>query len=482
MVKKSSTKKVKGKHRKATTKKSEALVAGPIIPITPNTPYGQCSERLSAFGGLLALVKFLELISFEELFAQHYVRPKRQPKLGSYRMVAGILMLLFIGFQRLGHFAYVRMDPMLCGILGVASLPVVSTFWRYLRSMAESQSKALIGLGGALRAKVWALCQLKYRSIHIDIDTTTTTVYGQIEGGRMGQGGHKGLRPVLCFINETREYLCGSQRQGTTITNQEMVEQIRQSPKLLPKEVKKVQVRADGEFIGWNGIQACEEAGYTYIIGNRRCTPVFKKNGWYRHGEYDYNQTEYQPHQWSQARRFVVMRLRKQPVAERQLSLLVQENYSYRVFVTNETKKAHLVIAEYDGRAGVEPLIGEAQREGVLAIASKKFATHHAFFQVVMLAYNIWRWMKLLAGHQQQSTQKDTVAERAQRVSVLPEHTLRIARLKMLFVAAKLCVHSNRGQVYYSIHEARATGLIDFMKYLDKRRAERMDELRPLAA
>jgi len=90
--------------------------------------------------------------------------------------------------------------------------------------------------------------------------------------------------------------------------------------------------------------------------------------------------------------------------------------------------------------------------------------------------------MKLLAGHQQQATQKDTVSERAQRVSVLPEHTLRIARLKMLFVAAKLCVHSNRGQVYYSIHEARATGLIDFMKYLDKRRAERMDELRPLAA
>ena len=329
MVKTSSTQKSKSQRAKRTTKKVDAVVARPIIPITPNTPYGECSERLSAFGGLLALVKFWELIGFEELFAQHYVRPKREPKLGSYRMVAGILMLLFIGFQRLGHFAYVRMDPILCGILRVATLPAVSTFWRYLRSMAQAQSKALIGLSGAVRAKVWALCQLKYRSIHIDIDTTTTTVYGHIEGGRMGHGGHKGLRPVLCFINETREYLCGSQRQGTTITNQEMVEQIRQFPSLLPKQVKKVQVRADGEFIGYHGIEACEEAGYTYIIGNRRCTPVFKKSGWYRHGEYDYNETRYQPHEWPQARRFVVMRLRKEQAVERQLSLPIHDNYTY---------------------------------------------------------------------------------------------------------------------------------------------------------
>src|SRR3989304_6172479 len=73
--------------------------------ITAETPYGECTERLTAFGGLLALVKFLDLIGFEKAFAHHYVPPKREPKLGGYCMVVGILMLLFIGFQRLGHFA-----------------------------------------------------------------------------------------------------------------------------------------------------------------------------------------------------------------------------------------------------------------------------------------------------------------------------------------------------------------------------------------
>ncbi len=44
--------------------------------------YGECSERLTAFGGLLALVKFLDLIGFEEKLRIHYVHPQRESKLG----------------------------------------------------------------------------------------------------------------------------------------------------------------------------------------------------------------------------------------------------------------------------------------------------------------------------------------------------------------------------------------------------------------
>jgi hypothetical protein len=183
--------------------------------ITPDTPYGECSERLTAFGGLLALVKFLDLIGFEKAFESHYVHPTREPKLGGYRMVLGMLMLLFIGFQRLGHFAYVRTDAMVCGVLRVGVLPAVSTFWRYLTSLGIVQSASLLRLGAALRARVWTLCAYAPRRVTVNIDTTVATVYGAIEGARKGHNtkhrGKKGLRPVLCFLDETREYLCGTQ-------------------------------------------------------------------------------------------------------------------------------------------------------------------------------------------------------------------------------------------------------------------------------
>ncbi len=441
--------------------------------ITPETPYGECSERLTAFGGLLALVKFLDLIGFDKAFKEHYVHPKRAPKLGGYRMVLGMLMLLFIGFQRLGHFAYVRTDAMVCGVLRVAVLPAVSTFWRYLTSLGIVQSASLLRLGSALRAKVWVLCDYAPREVTVNIDTTVATVYGDIEGARKGHNtkhrGKKGLRPVLCFLEETREYLCGTQRRGETISNEEVDRQIRQFRKQLPECVRKVHVRGDGEFIGWDSVKACLDEGFLFTFGNKRCDPPFRKRGWYRHGDYEYNECVYQPMGWDQPCRFVVMRIREDQRGDRQLKLLESENYLYRMFVTNEKGKPHRVIDNYDQRANVENLIGEAQREGVLAIPSKRFQAHHAYFQIVMLAYNLWRWMKLLAGHAQRKKEVGENVEMSRQLT-MPDHTLRIARLKMLFVAAKIRSHGNRDEIRYSAHDQRAAGLMDFLGYLDRRR------------
>jgi hypothetical protein len=428
---------------------------------------------LTAFGGLLALVKFLDLIGFEEVFEAHYVHPRREPKLGGYRMVLGMLMLLFIGFQRLGHFTYVRGDAMVCGILRVGSLPAVSTFWRYLRSLSIVQSASLVRMGAPLRTKVWGLCGYAPKRVTVNIDTTVSTVYGRIEGARKGYNtkhrGKKGLRPVLCFVAETREYLCGCQRRGQTLESKEVARQIRQFRSLLPACVEKIRVRGDGEMLGWESVKAALEEGVTYIFGNRRCEPPFPDDGWYRHGEHEYNECMYQPHGWKKACRFVAMRIRKDQLGDRQLRLLESENYVHRVFVTNDRRRPHRVIDDYDQRADAENLIGEAQREGVLAIPSRSFQAHHAFFQIVMLAYNLWRWMKMLAGHAAKERQAGRRVPESAHIR-MPDHTIRIARLKMLFVAAKIMFHGNRDEVRYSMHEQRAAGLMDFLGYLDRRR------------
>jgi len=73
-----------------------------------STPYSYCSERLSPFGGLLGLVKFMELIQFKEIFEGLYNPPSRTPERGHHRMVYGFIMLLFIGFNRVWHFLYIQ--------------------------------------------------------------------------------------------------------------------------------------------------------------------------------------------------------------------------------------------------------------------------------------------------------------------------------------------------------------------------------------
>jgi len=69
--------------------------------IDASTTFETCSEQLSPFRGLLGLIKFIDLVGLEEIFKKAYRRPVREPKLGDYRMMMGILMLLFIGFNRL---------------------------------------------------------------------------------------------------------------------------------------------------------------------------------------------------------------------------------------------------------------------------------------------------------------------------------------------------------------------------------------------
>ena len=92
--------------------------------INASTVYDTCSEQLSPFGGLLPLIKFLDLVEFRKIFDFAYKPPTRKPKLGHYSMVVGLLMLLFIGFNRIWHFSYIRLDAMLCGFFKLTRLPV----------------------------------------------------------------------------------------------------------------------------------------------------------------------------------------------------------------------------------------------------------------------------------------------------------------------------------------------------------------------
>jgi hypothetical protein len=149
-----------------------------------------------------------------------------------------------------------------------------------------------------------------------------------------------------------------------------------------------------------------------------------------------------------------------------QFELFEDDRYKYRIFVTSRTSKSHRVIEEYDGRAGAETLIGEAKREGLAAIPSKKFQSNHAYFQIVMLSYNLWRYMIGFAHlkDQMEKKQKDKKQE-DKKENVHP--TIHIARLKLLFIAAKIIGGRNRVQVNYSSHLSGKDRLDRLIRNLD---------------
>jgi hypothetical protein len=451
--------------------------------ISASTEFETCTERLSPFGGLLPLIKFLDLVRFKEIFDSTYLAPRREPKLGHHLMVVGILMLLFIGFNRLWHFTYIRLDAMLCGFFRLTKLPVASTFWRYVDSLGINQANSFLNIVSMLRERVWQLCDIEYYRIRISIDTTVETIFGNQQGGRKGHNtkyrGKKALRPILCFIDETREYLIGKLRKGQTVSGKEAADFIKNIKNHLPGCVHQVLLRADGEFLSWQSVAACMEVGFDFIIANKGCEPPFDPNSWYRpwkRKNIEYNSCVYQPNGWELPCRFVIMRIpkreAKKPGQAIQCVLFEDERYQYRIFCTNLGGKAHKIISKYDKRADVENLVGEAKREGLDAIPSAKFKTNYAYFQIVMLAYNIWRYLKMIAQLGIGDDQCDQTDDGVTGLKGIMNNTIRIARLKLLFIAAKVVTDSNVDKVKYSIHDSRTPAMLHFLKFLDKARSK----------
>jgi len=143
----------------------------------------------------------------------------------------------------------------------------------------------------------------------------------------------------------------------------------------------------------------------------------------------------YQPDGWGEAFRFVALRYEKEPeeVEEKkaeQYQLFATSGYTYRVFVTDLEDPIELAVWFYNQRAGAENLIKEANNDaGLAAHPSKRFDVNGIHFQLAMLAYNLNCWLMPLR-----------------------HTTLATARLRFLFVAAKIWRHAGRTGVSYSDH------------------------------
>ena len=132
--------------------------------------------------------------------------------------------------------------------------------------------------------------------------------------------------------------------------------------------------------------------------------------------------------------------LRSTPQCIIQVPVVRHQAYTYRVFVTNLAEPIAAVVWFYNQRAGAENHQGGQQRRRAGAHPSRRFDMNRNHFQLAMLAYNLNCWLLLFNREAQAS------------VETLRHTTLATARLRFLFVAAKIWRHAGRTGVSYSDH------------------------------
>lgn len=376
----------------------------PRSKIGIGTSYSFTGANMSPFGGIFAAGCFAQQIGLEALLANR-ITTDRKTAISASRYMLSVMYLLYIGYERFAHVQYVKDDPFFQRILDMERIPVQSSFWRFFnKSLDQRNEDQLRDVIFEIQRRVWKAGNVGLRRIHIDTDTTVETVYGNQENSCVGYNpchrGKKSYQPVISTIAETGEFICGRQRSGDTISGEEIAEHLDQVFTHLPPIVEYVTSRLDSGFYCKEAVDKHEQYGIHYTIAVKKNAPIQQKIvtvKWKKCKISDgIAEFWYQPGGWKKPHRFVVARYKKQN-ADEQTDLFEDIAYKYRVFVTDLRRKPHKVVAEYDGRANIESLIEESKNQIAMAkIPGKSFATNAIFMQVVMLAFNLNKWLQLI--------------------------------------------------------------------------------------
>jgi hypothetical protein len=436
---------------------AEAVIPEPN-KIGASTPYDFDSKNLTAYGGLLPVATMLERLQFQQLVEETLTVKRVTRAMSMYQFVLAMVLAAYVGFSRLHQLRFVAREPMLTGVLKVLRLPPQCTFWRFVAALHLGIARQLLTVQQQMRERVWQASHVGLKTITLDTDTTVHTLFGQQMGGRKSYNpknkGKKSYQPILTFLAETREYISGELRNGDRPTGAQIARHLAEVFAALPAQVTTIQARADSGFYCWEAVEAYEKRGVEFIISARKTSRLvdeLKAAEWKQSRRTDADgqcEFRYQPEGWGKAYRFVALRYQKKPRAKdgegpEQYQLFETPEYSYRVFVTNMKRPIDLLAWFYSQRGGAENLIKEANNDaGLAAHPSGRWTMNCNHFQLAMLAYNLNCWLMLF------NREEDA------KVETLQHTTLATARLRFLFLAAKIWRHAGRVGVSYSDHYA----------------------------
>jgi hypothetical protein len=428
------------------------------------TPYDFDAHNLTAYGGLLPVATMLEKLGFQQLVEGTLTVKRKTRAMTMYRFILAMVLACYVGFSRLYHLRFLEREPMLTGILHLVKLPPQSTFWRFLAALHLGVARQLLEVQRRMRQRVWEGAHVDLAEVTLDTDTTVHTLFGNQMGGRRGYNpknkGKKSYQPILTFVAETKEYLAGALRTGDRPSGKEIAAHLASAFAALPAMVKIVYARADSGFYCWEAVEAYEKRQCQFMLVARktaRLVDELKAAHWKRSPSTDAEgqcEFSYQPDGWGAAYRFLALRYEKPPESSdtqepEQYQLFDTPEYTYRVFVTNMDAPLDALVGFYRARGSAENLIKEANNDaGLAAHPSKRWMMNANWFQIVMLAYNLNCWLLLFQ------------REEGKPLADLPHTTLATARLRFLFVAAKIWRHAGRVGVSYSDHY-QERGLLD---------------------
>jgi hypothetical protein len=400
-------------------------------------------KNITHYGGLFLIHSFCKKLKLKR-YLQKYIKFQHQNQ--KYQTAEFILLLIYIiiaGIERIENTKYLGSNGVIKKILGLSNLPDPTAIRRFLYRLTPKAIRQIVQVHNLIQKKVFCILHTK-TSIIFDIDGSVLTVFGKQSHTKIGfNPKRKGARSYMfmfCF-ESNREFWYGSLKHGN-------VSQVKVAPHIikscldkLPYPIYRIRLRGDAVFYSHSFIEEfLEPEGIGYVIDvpmGKHMIPLMEKAEYSRYkGNIEVSEFTYQSYRWKKPHRYVMQRrpLSEDPEERAQYKLFEYKKYGYRVLVTNLKIKPQYVWNFYSQRAqGAEQNIKELKLNYPLArIPTKSYTANVAYFQILLLAFNITNWFKWLC---------------------LPKDyhyaTLQTIREHLLFIQARLCKTDNRNIIKF---------------------------------
>jgi hypothetical protein len=364
--------------------------------------------HLTHFGGMVLLQRFCSKLRLRWLIQKYVKVNQRNADYLSSDLILSLLYAIMVGLRRINKTEILQYNGTFLSFVGLPQFPDQSTLRRFLKRLPPKAIRQIVALHDQLRARLFVIPTPR-SSLTFDIDSVVLTVYGKAQWARVGYNpkkrGRRSYHPILCFEAHLQEFWHGSLRPGDAASSTGAVPFLKICLAKAPPHIarSRIRIRADSGFFGKRVVEFLDSTGCGYAVVAKEYRTIKTRSRECRfqklHNNWEVGQFRYKPLHWKKAHRFVVVRrpIPSDPVEAQQLTLFKDHKYAYHVLVTNLKTHPWRVWRFYAQRATIEKNIRELLYDYPLGkIPTEDWVANVAFFQMLLLAYNIVHWFKRL--------------------------------------------------------------------------------------
>jgi len=362
------------------------------------------SPWLTHFGGIYLFSRFLQQLHFRRYLNHHLRYGERNNRYTFTELLIAFMYPMILGLEKIEVSALLKTNGVFQYLTGLPSFPDPTTLRRFLIRSAPLLLPQLRAVHDDLRSRFLCLPSI-HSSFWLDCDSTARTLYGNQEGAVKGYNpahpGKKSYHPLIITEAHLGDCLGGVLRPGNAHTADGIQDLLRNVLDLLPHH-SRMRLRADAGFYNGDFAALLKENRFEFAIVAHITAPIRNRIGGLRYVRvssiFSIAEFCYQPYDWKEKERFVVLR-RKLPPEEQELqtTLFTLDRYAYSVIVTNLDLQPYNVFQFYQDRSAQERIVRTLKDDYPFGKApTQSFEANALYAELSLLAYNLVIWFKRL--------------------------------------------------------------------------------------